>query len=664
MQDISRDDTKSEAGKINVVIFCGGNGAKNIIETLVNNPIFDITAMINAYDDGKSTGYLRRIIPGFLGPSDVRKNMSYLVDFSNPAKRILKDVLEYRFPKDVDYKKALQDLYNIIQQKSLAHNELDVFLKKLQNEDMVKIRIYIKTLLDYLSKEKINFNFDDCSFGNLLLAGAFLRSGNNFNISIGDITNAFGLKGKVLNVTEGENFFLSALVGDGEFLPSEASIVEKRANEEIEEIFLLGNYLQQKELKKFSRISKQKKTDYLRSIDNIPKINNEARKVIEDADIIIYGAGTQNSSLFPTYLTEGFAETIISNKKAKKIFISNIGEDNEIPNASVEDIIDKAVYYLNRKGRLNYRKEDFFDYYFVHNGNPEDPKYVKFLNKYNLNNTIHDNFEKDFSGKHDGNKIAEKIMQILGSDSRKIPGIKKISIVIPSYNEGRYILELLNRIRKVDFSSLGFITEIIFVDDGSTDNTQELIKDIKDIKYIRSPVNKGKGNSVILGVKAATGDVIIIQDSDLEYSPEDIKEMLRVMQKYRFVAVYGSRTLRKGMRARALGILYGKRPGAYWSYYIGGQLLSFITWLLYDKFITDTVTGYKMMNAKLLKSFILRSKGFELDHEITAKILKRGFEIYEIPINYKPRTKEEGKKMKWKDGIIAMKTLLKFRFKE
>ncbi len=648
--------------KIKVVIFCGGNGARSIIESLSSaNKLFDITVMVNAYDDGKSTGYLRKIIPGFLGPSDVRKNMSYLIDSSDPEKRILKDMFEYRFPRDVNKKEAMQDLYNIIQQKSLSHKDLDIFIKKLSNNNIIKIRIYLKELLNYIEKKRIDFNFDDCSFGNLILAGAFLKNGNDFNSSIEDVSNFLNLKGRIMNVTEGENLVLCALLKEGEFLKDEASIVEKRANEEIEEIFLLDNYLDSKEIKKIQKMRKESKLKYLKKIEKYPKISGKARDAIEDADVIIYGAGTQNSSLFPTYLTEGLPEALISSR-GKKIFISNIGEDNEIPNASVEDIIEKALFYLNKKGKNKGKFEDFFDYYFVNSGNPEDPKYVKFLNRLNIENLVYENFEHEFSGKHSGKKIMGKIMELMHQGRVKSSGIRKLSVILPAYNEEKFISEIVSRVKALDLSEFGVVKEIIVVDDGSKDRTQEIASSIEGIRYIRSPVNKGKGNSVILGIRAATGDIIVIQDADLEYDPNDIKLMLSVMLKQNFKAVYGSRTIKKGMRAKALSILYGKRKGAYWSYYLGGQFLSFICLLLYGRFITDTVTGYKMADARLLKSFNLKSKGFELDHEITAKILKKGYEIFEVPVSYHPRSKEEGKKMSWKDGVIAIKTFFKFRF--
>lgn len=650
--------------KLKVLLFCGGSGGKEIIQALSGYRFFDVSVMVNAYDDGKSTGYLRRIIPGFLGPSDVRKNFSHLIDPANVPKRILKDLLEYRFPNGIDGKKALQDLHNTVQGKSVSIPDLDVLLMKAAPGDATHIRIYIKALLDYIHLHKINFDFDDCSFGNLLLAGCFVKNEKSFNIAIDEMGRFLEPRGGVYNATKGENLFLSAVTDENEFLPSEASIVERNINAELVEIFLFPAYLSEKEIKRLDKLPLQKKIKHLRAKEQYPELDENARSAIAESDVIIYAPGTQNSSLFPTYLTKGFAETMVANRKAKKIFITNIGGDNEIQKATAEDLIEKALYYFNRKGELSYTLRDFADYYFINAGNDIDPKYIKFINRLGLQGVVHDNFEKEYSGRHDGKKIAEKLLQLYGGHGSLPRGIRKLSIVIPGYNEGRFAEELLNRIRKVDFSDLGFVTELIFVDDGSTDNTAEILKRQKDVKYIRSPVNRGKGNSVILGIKAATGDIIVIQDADLEYNPEDIKEMLRVMLRYKYRAVYGSRVLKRGMRAKALSILYGKRPGAYWSYYIGGQLLSFIALVLFGEFITDTVTGYKMADARILKSFALKSRGFELDHEITAKLLKQGHDIYEIPISYTPRTKAEGKKMNWKDGIIAIKTFFKFRFSD
>jgi len=298
---------KSVNKKLKVVVFCGGHGGKSIIEAMVKNPLFEMTAVVNCYDDGKSTGYLRRLIPGYLGPSDVRKNMSYFIDQNNLSKRILKDIIEYRFPRDLESKKGIQELHNIIQQKSLSLKDLDVYLKKLSYEDSVYIRVYIKQFLNYLKGNKIEFDFNDCSFGNILMTGAYIKNNFDFAKAISELHIAFSLMGKVRNVTRGENLFLSALTNDGEFLGSEASIVEKRAESQLNEIFLLERYLDKKEVKKIEKHSLEKKQKMLKDIEIYPLIDESVAEIIREADIMIYAPGTQNSSLFPTYLTKGFS---------------------------------------------------------------------------------------------------------------------------------------------------------------------------------------------------------------------------------------------------------------------------------------------------------------------------------------------------------------------
>jgi glycosyltransferase involved in cell wall biosynthesis len=222
----------------------------------------------------------------------------------------------------------------------------------------------------------------------------------------------------------------------------------------------------------------------------------------------------------------------------------------------------------------------------------------------------------------------------------------KLSVIIPVFNEIKTIEEILKRVQAVPLDK-----EIIIVDDGSTDGTRDILKGLSsdNIKVVLKDKNQGKGSAIREGLKYISGDVVVIQDGDLEYDPFDWIKMLEVMKEKNLSVIYGSRILGKGKKSSL-------------AFYFGGRLLSVITNILYGTKITDEPTCYKMFKTDLIKSIKLECMGFEFCPEVTAKVLKKGYKIYEVPIKYAPRNIKEGKKIRWKDGAIAIWTLLKHRF--
>ena len=228
----------------------------------------------------------------------------------------------------------------------------------------------------------------------------------------------------------------------------------------------------------------------------------------------------------------------------------------------------------------------------------------------------------------------------------------KLSIIVPVYNEQATLEEIVRRIRESPLNK-----EIIAVDDGSSDNSPKLLEKMKneiglDFLSIRHEKNKGKGAAIRTGLEAAKGDLILIQDADLEYDPSEYTRLIQpFLDDEKVEVVYGSRILLK------------QNSRSSFMFYWGGRLLSGITNFLYGSQITDEPTCYKVFKTRLLKSLDLTSDGFEFCPEVTAKILRRKIQIHEIPISYRPRSKEEGKKIQWKDGLIAIWVLIKYRFK-
>ena len=230
----------------------------------------------------------------------------------------------------------------------------------------------------------------------------------------------------------------------------------------------------------------------------------------------------------------------------------------------------------------------------------------------------------------------------------------KLSIIIPVYNEEKTVGEVINRVKKEKLVSVE--KEIVVVDDASSDRTAKILKKQKGIKLISHKVNKGKGSAVRNGIKNSSGDIVLIQDADLEYNPSDYARLLKPIVEGKTKVVYGSRLVNYPFR------LFGKGKTPLITHYIGNKTLTFITNLLFGSSITDMETCYKVFKRVVLDDIEIKAKRFEFEPEIPAKLLKAGETICEIPIEVKPRSYSDGKKISWRDGFIALWTLIKYRF--
>jgi glycosyltransferase involved in cell wall biosynthesis len=236
-----------------------------------------------------------------------------------------------------------------------------------------------------------------------------------------------------------------------------------------------------------------------------------------------------------------------------------------------------------------------------------------------------------------------------------------LSIVIPAYNEAESIGALLKRIAAVPTETLGFDKEIIVVDDGSRDRTGEIARGFAGVRVFTQVPNQGKGRAVQRGIRESTGDYVLVQDADLEYDPNDYLALLRALGPHAD-SIYGSRYLGQRRKQRGFTFFPGRHPEQRFGPWVAGQLLSLWTWMLYRRWITDTLTAYKLYPAEAVRNMRVRTSGFETDHEITAKLIRAGYRIVEVPVEYLPRSVAAGKKIKATDGFIALWTLLRFRF--
>ncbi len=227
---------------------------------------------------------------------------------------------------------------------------------------------------------------------------------------------------------------------------------------------------------------------------------------------------------------------------------------------------------------------------------------------------------------------------------------RKLSVVVPVFNERSTVVEILRRMRAVELPA-GLDLEIVVVDDGSTDGTRDVLAQLRDstVKVVQQPSNQGKGAAVRVGFAHATGDLVLIQDADLEYDPDDWPRLVNPLLRGKALVVYGSR-------------FTGERKNMLFLHWMGNRFLSLVTNTLYNTTLSDMETCYKLIDRRVLDLLRLRANRFDIEPEITARVLRLGVRIYEVPISYAGREFDEGKKITWRDGFAALWMLVKCRF--
>lgn len=670
-----KSETKESKEKLRVAMFSGGRGTGAITEALLRYPDIELTLLVNAYDDGLSTGLLRRFIPGMLGPSDIRKNISRFVGQRNDASsRALHFLLEYRFPETLKAEQALLFLRNFIDIHSEGVGEGDVLADLLNARNALSLFQskraiqYLYSFLEYYSvriREYPEFSFGDVSFGNLLFAGCFLVHRNDFNTAIADFSHFAEIGDRVLNVTNGENRVLVAIKENGTFLHDEASVVGPQDDSCIQEIFLLPEYLDEEKFPlgpyKIDAIR------HLRGLEKLPTINLGVKKVLEESDIIIYGPGTQYSSLFPSYLTSGVAEAIEANTRAEKIFIGNIMRDYDILGEDATTLVKAFLWNMSRKVEGVVACQNLISGFFFQK--PEaristETSYVPFDAKefaYPLEKVVWIDWEEE-KGKHSGSKTIRELLSIVERQFQKrIRHVsQKVSVIVPALNEEKTIKHVLHDLQMLSFSDLGLSKEVLVVDGSSTDKTFKKASEHSDVRVFRLPKNLGRGRALRFGLEKARGDIVVFFPADGEYKTSDIRRVVSTLLNDEFSVVFGSRAFRAENLDRTLRHVYGKKLLAYWLSKYGGMLLSILTLLFYKRFVSDPLTSLKGFNARVFRGMRFEQRGVDFDMELLAKLLRSGYNVLEVPIHYQARTVAEGKKTTVWDGIGCLSALFRF----
>ncbi len=367
--DLGVPPRKPAKTRIDVVLFSGGSGTKSIAEALLRHPQIRLRILINAYDDGHSTGRLRRFIPSMLGPSDVRKNIDRLMPVTERCHQSLKSFSNDRLPVEISRADALQLLDAIVAADlaAMPPRLADLF-RQLTVQQAEGIRSMLSTFLAYFHKEEESggtFDFTHCALGNLLFAGSYLAPSCDFNAAIAAFCQFYEVApGALLNVTQGENLFLMAWKEDDSLLVGEADIVAAQTPAKIADLYLIGEDVYRTRVEGAAEPAGGW-LPLIREAACYPRINPAVVEAIAEADVIVYGPGTQHSSLFPSYLTQGLAEAIAQNHTADKIFIGNILRDLDIQTDDVNDLARKFMRAMTRQGQAAVEWRDCVTQLFV-----------------------------------------------------------------------------------------------------------------------------------------------------------------------------------------------------------------------------------------------------------------------------------------------------------
>jgi 2-phospho-L-lactate transferase/gluconeogenesis factor (CofD/UPF0052 family) len=630
--------------KLKVLIFSGGRGSEGLIQYFCQDN-FDLKILVNGYDDGLSTGQIRHVFQGMLGPSDYRKTVTNILRHHSDGDRYAAELLELRI--SIVESPATQTSFD----KMIADPQISGLLKKMKYSNSVFITKYLTHGYREYIKATNGAPIENFSAGNLVFLGLYLELGD-FNEAVKQLQSYLGLPDIVQNVTDGEDLKLVALCSSGKVLNSESEIVNA-SNEDISQIFLLKKYLEEIDLEAYSKINYDQSKDRLTKIQHSPHLSEAAGKALSQADVVIYGPGTPHSSLFPSYMTPGLVEEIRSNTKALKILITNIEADFESKNETVSSLFSKMIFYL---GAEIGEKEKLVDFCLIQKQNTET--IFTHGDVSDLPGAILLDWNVPGNKIHTPSHLRGVISYLI---SQRYPGVFKyyqgLAIVIPVKNEVRTISKAIDQLVNIDLLDIGFIYSLLFVDGGSTDGTYEKLIEISKrigVAVMQVPNKHQIGQAILGGVATRSEEFVITFPADCEYPIDSIVAVANSLRKNPDALVIASRLVGQTEdNSRNLELVYGTSFLRQVSKF-GGMLLTVVLGVRFQRWVTDPLSSVKGISLSQFNSLNVKSESFSIHTEIIRKSISKSVSIIEVPTNYFPRSYRHGKKTNFVDGLKAL----------
>ena len=627
---------------IKISLFCGGRGSASLIREILRIPDVELNLLVNAYDNGMSTGMMRRFIPGYLGPSDFRKNLSYLLELHSPQQYILSRLLDYRIPTsfDDDVVNSLLSLLRGSPDIGIIPRELTDLLLNLNGELKDRLYYYLLTFIEYYIQNKDKpFDFYDCSVGNLLFAGAYIKLNYDFEMATQELMNVFqsNVNAKLFNISDGTNMFLVALKEDGEFLEDEAKIVGKQSSSKYAGVYLIPNEITSKELKNINEMDLLTKKDYLKELHCDVPLSVFVKKAIENSDIILYGPGTQHSSLFPSYMTKGLREVISSSKAKIKAFIININKDNDISAYTAEDLIDAALYYFNDNDNeylithALFNKESNFRRDGVKLRVNHEP--TGSFNYKKMEVVVGDYDHPIYPGIHSGTKTIKAVLDLY--ERKRRVSVNELDIYVDLNERSLAVRLMIEEFLELDWIKYFKIVRLYI-------NNVELPKlELPHYVEIHETKNQGYFSEVDVfndWFRDNNSEYLVTITGDGEYRLSDIINSINILTNTKFGAVYGSRNQSRQQFINSIYAAYGESRFVFFLSRLGAISAGILFALRFRILFSDPLTGFRVYNRKILKD---RLKTFhekiklKTSMALTRHMARNKIEIAEIPVRYK-----------------------------
>jgi hypothetical protein len=507
----------------------------------------------------------------------------------------------------------------------------------LDTSTLSRIHEYLLVFLDYCQAQQKAFNFSDCSFGNILFAAAFIKTGRQFNKATEELAALFGSKASLINVTTGENRILVGLKEDGAILEREAKIVGPQNAARITDLFLIERTLRDTELSALAASTWEEKRTSLAQIDAPVTISDEARRALAEADIIIYGSGTQHSSLLPSYKTCGVPEAITASPAKLKIFVANIHEDHDTCGLTTTDLVDRALYYL---GDVENRTP-MITHILCATASAVPERAVKNnlhgCDQYRSAQVVQRALESPvLPGIHSGSQTAKGI---LGIYTRLVStSTRTLQIFIDLNKRSLALPYLMQELMEIDWPSQFTKVEVLLngVDVPPLGCPQHLA--VRGVQIARDGIESDSDMGIVeLWLKGSNAKYLATLTGDGEYRVREILHAVRVCEEQPFGAVYGSRTQSRRQTLASLESAYSESRFLFIMSWLANFFLALLYGIRFQVIFSDPLTGFRVYQRDALKAIVHptnKSKARSASY-LTRLLLANHIEIAEIPISYR-----------------------------